>query len=113
MGKPKKKHKGQPHAKAKEIPSEPKKPGFLKRLAKNVAILICVLFVLNWLKTNNPGYKWVVESQVIKSQKNLEKYKDLTEQQKLEAKLGFSVRYFDFIERTRLTRPSFFFRQIL
>jgi len=58
-------------------------------LAKNVAILIGVLLLLNALKTYNPGYKWVVESQVIKSQETLEKYKHLTEQQRREAKLGF------------------------
>ena len=94
MAKPKKKHKHQPK-KAKE--KREKKKFVVPSLVKNVLILIGVLILLNGLKTYNKGYKWVAETLVAKNQEQLDKYKNLTYDQKMEGKLGFAYKYFKFI----------------
>ncbi len=94
MAKPKKKQKNQPKEKAK---APIKKKSGLPILAKNVLILIGVLLLLNGLKTYNNGYKWVAETLVAKTPEQLEKYKNLNYDQKMEGKLGFAYKYFKFI----------------
>lgn len=95
MGKPRKKQKHE----AKKSKEKAEKTKFvLPSIVKNFLILGGVLFLLNTLKENNNGYKWVVESQIIKSQESIDKYKKLNYKQKMESKLGFTIRYFDFIK---------------
>ena len=94
------KSKKQRRREAKKADKQPEKKKFvLPSIVKNFLILGGVLFLLNYLKENNMGYKWVVDTQIIKSQENMDKYKDLTYEQKMQAKLGFTVKYFDFIKQ--------------
>lgn len=98
MAKPKKKHKHQHNKKAEK--TAPKKKKFvLPSFVKNLLILGGVLLLLNVLKTEVDGYKWVAETLVAKTPEQLEKYKDLTYEQKMEGKLGFAYKYFQFINQ--------------
>ena len=66
-------------------------------IAKNVGLLIVVYLLLQGLKENNVGYQWVFESLVKQNLEQQEQYQELTNDQKLEAKLGFAVRYLNMI----------------
>ena len=100
MAKPKKDQKHPPKKKSKE--KAEKKKFVLPNIIKNFMILDGVLFLLNTLKEQVPGYKWVAETLVAKTPEQLVKYKDLTYDQKMEGKLGFAYKYFKFINETRL-----------
>jgi hypothetical protein len=95
MAKPKKGQKHPPKKKSKE--KAEKKQFTLPSIVKNFLILGGVLLLLNTLKEQNKGYKWVAETLVAKTPEQLEKYKDLTYDQKMEGKLGFAYKYFKFI----------------
>lgn len=96
MANPKKKHKHQRNKKAEKA-APAKKKFALPSFAKNLLILGGVLLLLNVLKTEVDGYKWVAETLVAKTPEQLEKYKNLTYDQKMEGKLGFAYKYFKFI----------------
>ncbi|MCB9186889.1 MAG: hypothetical protein H6601_09100 [Flavobacteriales bacterium] len=96
MAKSKKKQRREAKKAGKQLE---KKKFVLPSIVKNFLILGGVLLLLKTLKENNAGYNWVVESQIIQSQESMKKFKDLTYQQKMEAKLGFTMRYFDFIRK--------------
>lgn len=98
MGKPRKKKPVKTGAKASGSVSHGKKKFVLPSIVKNLLILGGVLILLNALKEHNMGYKWVVDTQIIKSQENIEKFKELNYDQKMQAKLGFTIKYFDFVK---------------
>ncbi len=92
------KSKKQKKREAKKAGNQPEKKKFvLPSIVKNLLILGGVLLLLNTLKEKNQGYKWVAETLIAKTPEQLEKYKDLTYDQKMEGKLGFAYRYFKFI----------------
>jgi hypothetical protein len=95
MAKPK---KGQKHSPKKKAEQKAEKKKFvLPSIVKNFLILGGVLLLLNTLKEQVKGYQWVAETLVAKTPEQLEKYKDLTYDQKMEGKLGFAYKYFKFI----------------
>jgi len=94
------KSKKQKRREAQKAGNQPEKKKFvLPSIVKNLLILGGVLLLLKTLKENNAGYNWVVDTQIIKSQENIEKFKELNYDQKMQAKLGFTVKYFDFIKQ--------------
>lgn len=95
MAKPKKGQKHPPKKKSKKTTE--KKKFVLPSIVKNFLILGGVLLLFNTLKEQVPGYKWVAETLVAKTPEQLEKFKDLTYDQKMEGKLGFAYKYFKFI----------------
>lgn len=95
MAKPKKGQKHPPKKKSKEKAA--KKKFALPSIVKNFMILGGILLLVNTLKEENQGYKWVADVLIAKTPEQLEKYKNLTYDQKMEGKLGFAYKYFKFI----------------
>ncbi len=64
----------------------------------NVIIAIFFVILISKLKNQNSGYKWMHETLIGANLKTMKKYKDLTFEQKQEAKMGFNGKYLNFVK---------------
>ena len=67
-------------------------------LLNNVVLAIVFVILIFKLKDQNPGYKWMNETLIGANLETMKKYKNLTFEQKQEAKMGFNVKYLNFIK---------------
>ena len=67
-------------------------------LLNNVIIAILFVILIFKLKDQNPGYRWVHESLIEANLKTIKKYKNLTFEQRQEAKMGFNATYLNFVK---------------
>lgn len=73
-------------------------PNKMLKIGKNVLVLLLTFFIITQIKQND-GYKWVLDTLVSANLKTMKENKHLTEQQKLEAKMGYTARYFNEINK--------------
>lgn len=86
-------------SKAKEATPEKAEPNKMLKIGKNVLILVLTFFVITQIKQND-GYKWVLDTLVSSNLKTMKDNKHLTEKQKLEAKTGYTGRFFNQINES-------------
>ncbi len=67
-------------------------------LSKNIIAAFIFFLLILAANKNNPGYKWLSGTVIKGNLELIKKYKDLTFEQKLEAKLGFSMTYLNFVK---------------
>ncbi len=92
-----KKNKG---SKKKVINKEVDKPAKGKmKIAHNFILLAVTFFLITQLKSHNRGYEWVFDTLVKGGLASVKKYEALTEVQKMEAKLGYTGSYFNYINK--------------
>lgn len=81
-----------------EIPVKKEEPNKMLKIGKNVLILVMTFFIITQIKQND-GYKWVLDTLVSSNLETMKKNKHLTEEQKLEGKMGYTGRFFNQINK--------------
>lgn len=96
---PKGKPKVAPKPKAGKETSASSQAAFFATLPKNLLLLIVFFSLFFSLKKYNPGYAFVFNDLVKKNMEIMDKYKNLTYEEKMEAKLGFNYKFLNYIKQ--------------
>ena len=80
----------------KEVGKPSEESNKMLKIGKNILVLILTIFIITQIK-QNVGYNWVLDTLVSSNLKTINKNKHLSGKQKLEAKMGFTARYFNII----------------
>lgn len=96
---PKKPDRVVPKPKYKAAPAKVPPAAFFATLPKNLLLLLVFFILFFSLKKYNPGYAFVFDNLVRKSDSIMKKYPNLTYDEKMEAKVGFNFWFLNTIKK--------------